>query len=80
MFFDIHIDLIILKTFYFNNQNIIAYHQITVIGKMLCSSADVIHSKCIIITYQTRMWANAQHDGHPDEYRWRPLLNVAKFG
>jgi len=23
------------------------------------------------------MWANAQRDGHPAEYRWRPLLNAA---
>jgi len=22
------------------------------------------------------MWANAQRDGRPAEYRWRPLLNV----
>jgi len=28
----------------------------------------------------TRMWADAQRDGRPDEYRWRPLLNAAKFG
>jgi len=28
----------------------------------------------------TRMWANAQLDGHPAEYRWRPLFNAAKFG
>jgi len=28
----------------------------------------------------TRMWANAQRDGRPAEYRWRPLFNVAKFG
>jgi len=28
----------------------------------------------------TRMWANAQRDGRPAEYRWRPLLNAAKFG
>jgi len=28
---------------------------------------------------QTRMWANAQRDGHPAKYRWRPLLNAAKF-
>jgi len=27
-----------------------------------------------------RMWANAQRDGRPAEYRWRPLFNVAKFG
>jgi len=26
------------------------------------------------------MWANAQRDGGPDEYRWRPLFNAAKFG
>ena len=26
------------------------------------------------------MWANAQRDGHPAEYRWRPVLNAAKFG
>ena len=28
----------------------------------------------------TRMWANAQRDGHPAEYRWLPLFNAAKFG
>jgi len=28
----------------------------------------------------TRMWANAKRDGRPDEYRWRPLFNDAKFG
>ena len=28
----------------------------------------------------TRIWANAQRDGRPAEYRWRPLFNVAKFG
>jgi len=27
----------------------------------------------------TRMWANAQCDGRPAEYRWRPLFNTAKF-
>jgi len=26
------------------------------------------------------MWANAQRDGRPAEYRWRPVLNTAKFG
>jgi len=29
---------------------------------------------------QTRMWSDAQRDGRPAEYRWRPLLNAAKFG
>ena len=28
----------------------------------------------------TRMWANAQRDGRPVEYRWRHLFNTAKFG
>jgi len=27
----------------------------------------------------TSMWANAKRDGHPAEYRWRPLFNAAKF-
>ena len=29
---------------------------------------------------RTRMWANAQRDGRPAEYRWRPLFNAANFG
>ena len=29
---------------------------------------------------KTRVWANAQRDGRPAEYRWRPLFNAAKFG
>jgi len=29
---------------------------------------------------QLEMWANAQRDGRPSEYRWRPLFNDAKFG
>jgi len=28
----------------------------------------------------TRMWADAQCDGRPAEYRWRHLFNAAKFG
>jgi len=26
------------------------------------------------------MWANAQRDGRPADYRWRPPFNAAKFG
>jgi len=33
-----------------------------------------------VISKTTRMWANAQRDGRPAEYRWRPLFNAAKFG
>jgi len=29
---------------------------------------------------QTKMWADAQRDSRPAEYRWRPLFNDAKFG
>jgi len=29
---------------------------------------------------QLEMWADAQRDGRPAEYRWRPLFNAAKFG
>jgi len=29
---------------------------------------------------KTRMWANAQRDGRPAEYKWRPLFNAAKCG
>jgi len=25
------------------------------------------------------MWVNAQRDGRPAKYRWRPLFNAAKF-
>ena len=32
------------------------------------------------IQIQLQMWANAQRDGRPVEYRWRPLFNAAKFG
>jgi len=28
-------------------------------------------------TTTTRMWANAQRDGRPAEYMWRPLFNAA---
>ena len=27
-----------------------------------------------------KMWANAQRDCRPVEYRWRPLFNAAKSG
>jgi len=30
--------------------------------------------------YELEMWVNAQRDGCPAEYRWRPLFNAAKFG
>jgi len=32
------------------------------------------------IIRKLEMWANAQRDGRPAEYRWRPLFNAAKLG
>jgi len=40
----------------------------------------VTHWWHIGLSSRTRMWANAQRDGHPAEYRWRPLFNATKFG
>ena len=38
------------------------------------------HTATVLDQNKTRMWANAQRDGRPAEYRWRPLFNAAKFG
>ena len=40
----------------------------------VCYWANCVNEKIL------EMWANAQHDGRPAEYRWRPLFNAAKFG
>jgi len=31
----------------------------------------------VFVNLKLEMWANAQRDGRPAEYRWRPLLNAA---
>jgi len=33
-----------------------------------------------LVYLKLEMWANAQRDGRPAKYRWRPLFNTAKFG
>jgi len=30
----------------------------------------------IVLILKLEMWANAQRDGRPAEYRWRPLFNA----
>ena len=40
----------------------------------------IIPQREVMCKVKTRMWANAQRDGRPVEYRWRPLFNAAKFG
>ena len=43
---------------------------------------DVSIDSIVALAKQNKleMWANAQRDGRPAEYRWRPLFNAAKFG
>ena len=36
--------------------------------------------KAEVTQMQLEMWANAQRDGRPVKYRWRPLFNARKFG
>ena len=36
-----------------------------------------IHNTIVEKEEELEMWANAQPDGRPAEYRWRPLLNAA---
>jgi len=39
-----------------------------------------IFTACVNNVDKLEMWANAQRDGRPAKYRWRPLFNAAKFG
>jgi len=52
-----------------------------------CRSTEGTHGNVTIydnqqVEYRPKleMWANAQRDGRPAEYRWRPLFNATKFG
>jgi len=51
-----------------------------VLQKLANDSIQQCEEKNSYIKYMTRMWANAQRDGRPAIYRWRPLFNAAKFG
>jgi len=48
------------------------------ISKAISRKRCKIGGKLVLIN--TRMWGNAQCDGRPAKYRWRPLFNAAKFG
>jgi len=54
------------------------------IGHTMCRSMVDIQSAAAEIRRgkkeRNRMWANAQRNGRPAEYRWRPLFNAANFG
>ena len=41
--------------------------------------AGIEYCTCTLVAvFLTRVWANAQRDGRPAEYRWRPLFNDRK--
>ena len=44
------------------------------------SPAHLLNLRHLQKKIHTRMWAGAQCDGRPAEYRWCPLFNAAKFG
>jgi len=48
--------------------------EIFLVGMVLCARYKTSRNKVV-----TRMWANAQRDGRPAKYRWRPLFKAAKF-
>ena len=53
---------------------------ITAISCYLTCSGTTCTYTCVHVSTiynQLEMWANAQPDGRPAEYRWRPLLNAA---
>jgi len=46
----------------------------------MCKNVLPAYSSAKIIKIKLEMWANAQRDGCPAKYMWRPLFNTAKFG
>ena len=51
---------------------------------MIWQTATVNYDATLILTlgtinFKLEMWANAQRDGRPAEYRWRPLFNAAAW-
>jgi len=54
--------------------------------QLMAHSGEVSAAVHVMAAFDARdyieleMWANAQRDGRPAEYRWRPLFNAAKFG
>ena len=52
------------------------------LGQLIHNILNSISNPCFVQFFPTKlgqleMWANAQSDGCPAEYRWRPLFNVA---
>jgi len=55
-------------------------HNVKVISNEECVPKHKLLVMDMWFNTTTRMWANAQRDGHPTKHRWRPLFNAAKFG
>jgi len=77
----------ICKSFARSSRQIITLipHHLVFTGRMpflplnqQCQSTEELKTAFDRLTLE--MWANAQRDGRPAEYRWRPLFNAAKFG
>ena len=49
-------------------------------SKIWSTLFELLESIQAVNYVELEMWANAQPDGRPAEYRWRPLFNAAKFG
>jgi len=49
------------------------------VTELICSQVGNPGSSKSLREIETRIWANAQRDGRPAEYRWCPLFNAAKF-
>ena len=63
---------ILATDFKWKTENSMAYYKRIYIEALFSVTSYVIGL--------TRMWANAQRNGRPAEYRWRPLFNDTKFG
>jgi len=68
----------ILKTVYTTNEMLMttAVQSAPVMSSSQAQAQTFRSAESVI----TRMWANAQRDGRPTEYRWHPLFNAAKLG
>jgi len=47
---------------------------------MITNLQTTIAISVLSILYKLEMWANAQRNGRPAKYRWRPLFNATKYG
>ena len=75
----------VLPSFYYLRCRMYSHDRVAFLDEMAENwrSRDVLAVSVIFAAQkaeQTSTWANAQRDGRPAEYRWRPLFNAAKFG